>query len=601
MAELTELSVKISADSRELKRELGAITTATEKTTDGMKRAFGALGNVVAGIGLANLASDIKNASVQMQGLEARLNATTGGATQASEAMTFLRQMADAQKVDLIALSDAYLRLLPAVQTNKISMEEMREILRLMNDNFAALQLSTSEQQLAFLGLSQMLTSGTVTMEDMRQVTDRLPGSFDAIATAIGVSASDLRKMISTGTVTAEMLKGPLLEAMRKNEGAAKKMSDTYTASITSLGNVFREMSSSLGLVDALSMAIRGLELVLITLWKASLSVRLAFNLMTDDQEESLKISKELEKVTGKLAERNRELAASMPVFGLGNKAKIEHPLTKSAEGAIEKNKELQDMVDDTKDKESDKDKKARKEREKLAKEEEEGRKRLAKDTEKEEADRVADLKKQTDDWLENNKTAYDEITEQIGWQSEQWADDISAALARGEVSFKSFRNMANNILMDVSQAIIRASIVSPIVSGLTSAITGGIGAAFGSSSGLAQRGAGGAPIPVLRPTTNIKGFAAGGQPPINRLSVVGENGPELFMPKMAGTVIPNGQGLGGGVSVTNVFNISPGLESTIAAAIMNAAPIIEQRAKQGVFQALERGGSESRSIGRRA
>ena len=34
--------------------------------------------------------------------------------------------------------------------------------------------------------------------------------------------------------------------------------------------------------------------------------------------------------------------------------------------------------------------------------------------------------------------------------------------------------------------------------------------------------------------------FADGGEPPVGRVSVVGENGPELFVPKEAGTILPN-------------------------------------------------------------
>jgi hypothetical protein len=47
-----------------------------------------------------------------------------------------------------------------------------------------------------------------------------------------------------------------------------------------------------------------------------------------------------------------------------------------------------------------------------------------------------------------------------------------------------------------------------------------------------------------------IKGFENGGRPPVNRPSIVGEAGPELFIPQQAGTIVPNNQ-LGG--SVTNV------------------------------------------------
>jgi len=40
-------------------------------------------------------------------------------------------------------------------------------------------------------------------------------------------------------------------------------------------------------------------------------------------------------------------------------------------------------------------------------------------------------------------------------------------------------------------------------------------------------------------------GFANGGQPPVNRPSIVGERGPEIFIPKTAGTIIPNEKAFG--------------------------------------------------------
>ena len=48
----------------------------------------------------------------------------------------------------------------------------------------------------------------------------------------------------------------------------------------------------------------------------------------------------------------------------------------------------------------------------------------------------------------------------------------------------------------------------------------------------------------------NLPGFANGGRPPVGRPSVVGERGPELFVPGSPGTVVPNHE-LGG--SSTNV------------------------------------------------
>jgi phage-related minor tail protein len=58
---------------------------------------------------------------------------------------------------------------------------------------------------------------------------------------------------------------------------------------------------------------------------------------------------------------------------------------------------------------------------------------------------------------------------------------------------------------------------------------------------------------------SSLLGFAEGGQPPVGKPSIVGEKGPELFVPKTAGTIVPNGGSVGnaaqGNTYITN--NIS--------------------------------------------
>jgi lambda family phage tail tape measure protein len=57
----------------------------------------------------------------------------------------------------------------------------------------------------------------------------------------------------------------------------------------------------------------------------------------------------------------------------------------------------------------------------------------------------------------------------------------------------------------------------------------------------------------ILSGIGSILGFADGGSPPVNKPSIVGERGPELFVPKTAGTVVPNGAGMGPS-NVTNNY-----------------------------------------------
>lgn len=58
----------------------------------------------------------------------------------------------------------------------------------------------------------------------------------------------------------------------------------------------------------------------------------------------------------------------------------------------------------------------------------------------------------------------------------------------------------------------------------------------------------------IGRAIAGMLGFANGGQPPVNRPSIVGENGPEIFIPKTAGTVVSNEKSFGNQNAGQNVY-----------------------------------------------
>jgi hypothetical protein len=93
----------------------------------------------------------------------------------------------------------------------------------------------------------------------------------------------------------------------------------------------------------------------------------------------------------------------------------------------------------------------------------------------------------------------------------------------------RSFGDMAMGVLRAVATEMVRMNIARPIASGLSTFI-GSLD--FGS----------------------MFGFANGGRPPLNRPSIVGERGPELFVPDRPGTIVPNGEA-GGAITVN--FNLT--------------------------------------------
>ena len=59
----------------------------------------------------------------------------------------------------------------------------------------------------------------------------------------------------------------------------------------------------------------------------------------------------------------------------------------------------------------------------------------------------------------------------------------------------------------------------------------------------------------------NFLGFANGGRPPVGKPSIVGERGPEIFVPRSAGTIIPNNQIGGAGGGIVNNINVNVSAE----------------------------------------
>jgi lambda family phage tail tape measure protein len=100
-----------------------------------------------------------------------------------------------------------------------------------------------------------------------------------------------------------------------------------------------------------------------------------------------------------------------------------------------------------------------------------------------------------------------------------------------GKLSFKS---LARSIIQDLIAVQLKAS-----ASSIFRTLLGGFGF-MNDRGGMELSGS--------------LGFADGGSPPVGKASIVGERGPELFVPRTAGTIIPN-HALGGMGGTTNVTN----------------------------------------------
>lgn len=93
-----------------------------------------------------------------------------------------------------------------------------------------------------------------------------------------------------------------------------------------------------------------------------------------------------------------------------------------------------------------------------------------------------------------------------------------------------SFKDLIGSMIQDLIRLYMKAQVTGFFKMFMGGGDGGSMGSAIGESLGMT--GFGGWLSGLF--------FADGGDPPVGKASVVGENGPELFVPKTAGTIVPN-------------------------------------------------------------
>jgi len=144
---------------------------------------------------------------------------------------------------------------------------------------------------------------------------------------------------------------------------------------------------------------------------------------------------------------------------------------------------------------------------------------------------------------LKEKMTGLKDATKEFGLAM---ANDFAGSMANAVVSGEDFLQSMKNIFIDMAKQIAAMIIKAAILAAIFSMIPG---------MGVAQAAGGGATDFIGLLTGSLTGKASGGGVAGGTPYMVGEQGPELFMPGQSGTIIPNGN-VGGG-AMNGSFSVS--------------------------------------------
>jgi hypothetical protein len=198
------------------------------------------------------------------------------------------------------------------------------------------------------------------------------------------------------------------------------------------------------------------------------------------------------------------------------------------------------------------------------------------------------ELAKRKDIIIENTEAFFEQtkklkelnqVAEGIGGAFESAGRKITDAFVEGKSASLDFKDILRTLLIDIQKTIIQVLILDQVKRAVTDASARFLPSIFG-------------------------GKASGGTVQADKPTLVGERGPELFVPRTAGSIVPSSltpgamSGGGSGVVINQNLNFALGVTSTVRTEIANLLPTIQQSTITAVADAKLRGGKFAKAFG---
>ena len=163
---------------------------------------------------------EVVEATTAWEGYQNALKAITGDSTSAAAELEYIQQLANRLGLDLQSTADAYVGFSAATKGAGIASTDSKAIFESVASAMTVLGKSSDDTSGALKAIEQMFSKGKVSAEELRgQLGERLPGAFNLFADSMGISTSELDKMLQKGDVIAKDTLPKVAEALMKAYG----------------------------------------------------------------------------------------------------------------------------------------------------------------------------------------------------------------------------------------------------------------------------------------------------------------------------------------------------------------------------------------------
>lgn len=170
------------------------------------------------GLGMTSLISNLKETAVKMSVAQQTLQNVSKTTTEYEgtlghanitlnryqENLKFVKELSQKYGQDLIVLTHEYAQFTAAADGCGMSLKDQRVLYEALVRAAATFHMSEDKTRDMMVAVTQMMSKGKITAEELRrQLGNHLPGAFNLMAKAAGVSTGELEKMMRDGDAIA--------------------------------------------------------------------------------------------------------------------------------------------------------------------------------------------------------------------------------------------------------------------------------------------------------------------------------------------------------------------------------------------------------------
>tara|TARA_Y100000114_G_scaffold115597_1_gene109765 strand:- start:5341 stop:7242 length:1902 start_codon:yes stop_codon:yes gene_type:complete len=622
MATVDDLVVKIKADISQLERSvnnanrsLGKINTVGARSFQTLtKSVTGTTAKVtalVAAIGGVTAAQGIVRTGMAFEDLGDSLNRVFGGAAGGQQAFAQINQFAQTTPFDIETVTKAFIGLKSAgIEPNMKMLQTFADTASVSTD-----QLGTFE---TLIRITQRSAGGGLGLEELNQISDRGIDIFSGLNEQLGLSRDQLSEMGKSAEGAKVIMNALQRDLEGKFGGAMADKMDNLSTKLSNLGIAFKDVAneifqSGLGeflkdVVDQVTLLVRQLSNAKkIQAGTASFGVTdVAFmeqSRVVSDLQDQIAARKGSGQATAGLNRRLLEATAELSRLAANREQAFRNELASGSvtglsaerqkqllQGKGIKTPEVKTTTALTGDQIAARDLAV-----KLAD--------AGKTDQQKLNEQFAQLSLldgsivdpavliQAEKHLQNLQDELDGtatvLSEQVGQAIEDnvnaFSNNFVRGLLDGQNALSGFQNFAKDMVAQIISTFIRLKVIEPIMSGLFGG--GGFNNPFAMSSSSFQSA-----FPSA-----VFARAGGGRVGMGMPQLVGERGPELFVPDSSGVIRSHADTSsmmgGGGVVVNQSINFSTGIVPTVRAEVSRMLPQIADVTKGAVLESAQRGG----------